>query len=116
IWKVGPTGGPVLVLRGGVPAGMALGPGGHLFVADRHAAKIFFLTPDGTPAEFIGFTEGDVPRSLGFAPITDATRRAGIAGDLFVVTIRIGTFRLNEIVRISGPFDRLVGAGGPDAR
>jgi len=30
---------------------------------------------------------------------------AGIAGDLFVSVIRRGTWSLNEIVRITGPFD-----------
>ena len=38
--------------------------------------------------------------------MSEATRRAGIAGDLFLVVIRRGTWSLNEIIRISGPFDR----------
>ena len=51
------------------------------------------------------FTEGDAPRAVMFAPVTEATRRAGIAGDLFVILIRRGTLTLNEIIRVSGPFD-----------
>ena len=52
-------------------------------------------------------------RTLAWAPTTDATRRAGIAGDLFVVVTRRGTWSLNEIVRISGPFDELMRTGSP---
>jgi len=113
IWKVSPQGLPTRVLSGPLPAGMSVGPGGRLFVADRHAAKIFFITPAGTPVDFAGFTEGDAPRTLGFAPVTPETRRAGIAGDLFVVTVRRGMFRLNEVIHITGPFDDLVGRTPP---
>ncbi|MGH2667594.1 MAG: hypothetical protein ACRDH5_00465, partial [bacterium] len=91
------------------PAGMSVGPGGHLFVADRHAGHIFALSPDGTRRDFARFTDGDAPRGLCFAPVSVGTRRAGIAGDLFVVIIRRGAWPLNEVIRISGPFDRLVG-------
>jgi hypothetical protein len=63
---------------------------------------------DGTSIDFATFSDGDAPRTLGWAPVTDATRRAGIAGDLFVVLIRRGAWSLNDIVRISGPFDALV--------
>lgn len=114
IWRVSREGGPALVLRGPVPAGMSIGPGGHLLVADRHAARIFAVAPDGKRTDFARFTDGDAPRSLGFAPVTPETRRAGIAGDLFVVTIGRGAWPLNEVVRISGPFDQFVrehGAG-----
>lgn len=108
IWRVSPRGVASLVLRGPVPAGISLGPGGKLFFADRHAAKIFFIGPEGRPAEFSGFTDGDTPRSLAFAPDTPETRRAGIAGDLFVVTVRRAAWPLNEVLRISGPFEELV--------
>ncbi len=105
IWRVSPGRAASLVLRGPMPAGMSVGPGGKLFVADRHAGKIFLVGPEGRPTELAGFTNGDTPRSLTFAPDTPETRRAGIAGDLFVVTVRRGAWPLNEILRISGPFE-----------
>jgi sugar lactone lactonase YvrE len=108
IWTVAANGVTALVLRGPVSAGMALSPGGHLFVADRQAAKILFVTADGRTGEIATFTDGDAPRALRFAPVTAATRRAGMAGDLFVLRITRGTWRVNEVVRISGPFDDLV--------
>jgi DNA-binding beta-propeller fold protein YncE len=107
IWKVSPQGMPTRVLTGVMPAGMAFGPGGRLFVADRHATKVFFVTPSGTAVDFAAFTDNDAPRTLCFAPVTPETRRAGIAGDLFVVAIRRGVFRLNEVLRITGPFEEL---------
>jgi hypothetical protein len=97
-----------VVLRGPMPAGISPGPGGRLFVADRHAARIFFVDAEGRAEAFAGFTDGDAPRTLGFAPDTPATRRAGIAGDLFVVTINRSAWPVNEVVRISGPFEELV--------
>ena len=108
IWKVSREGAPSLVLRGPVPAGISVGPGGRLFVADRHLAQIFVVTPDGKRIEFARFTDGDAPRGLGFAPVTPETRRAGIAGDLFVIAIGRGAWPVNEVVRISGPFDDFV--------
>jgi len=109
LWKVSPQGAATRVVAGPNLAGMGFGPGRRLFVADRHAAKIFFVTQDGTAVDFAAFTDGDVPRTLCFAPVTPETRRAGIAGDLFVVAIRRGVSRLNEVVRITGPFDELPG-------
>jgi hypothetical protein len=108
IWAVGPGGVANLVLRGPMPAGISTGPGGYLAVADRHAAQIFFVSPEGRLLEFATFTDGDAPRSLRFAPDTPQTRQAGIAGDLFVVTISQGTWPVNEVVRISGPFEEFV--------
>jgi hypothetical protein len=81
---------------------------GHLFVADRQGARIVAVGGDGTSFDFATFTDNDAPRALSWAPDTEATRRAGIAGDLFVTVIRRGTWSLNDIVRISGPFDELV--------
>ena len=107
IWKVTPRGAATRVLTGPNLAGMGFGPGGRLFVADRHAAKIFFVTPEGATVDFAAFTDGDAPRTLCFAPVTPETRRAGIAGDLFVVALRRGVFRLNEVLRVSGPFNDL---------
>ncbi len=108
IWRAVAGSTPALALRGLVAAAIAAGPTGHLFVADRHAGKILVLDAEGQPVDFAGFTDGDLPRSLCFAPITPATRRAGIAGDLFVVTINRGGWQVNEILRISGPFEDLV--------
>jgi len=107
IWKVSPQGAPTLVLTGPMPSGMTFGAGGRLFVADRQAAKIFYVTPEGIAVDFATFTDNDAPRTLCFAPTTPETRRAGVAGDLFVVATRRGVFRLNEVLRITGPFEEL---------
>src|SRR5690349_12215267 len=102
-----------VVVSGLIVAGMDVGPGGRLFVADRHAGRIIAVGADGTLIEVATFGEGDTPRALAWPPVTEATRRAGIAGDLFVVVTRRGVWSLNEIVRISGPFDDLVRNGTP---
>jgi len=109
VWHVTPDGAPRLVLRGPVPQGIALSPAGHLFVSDRHGARIFAVTASGRRVDLARFTDGDAPRGLAFAPNTPETRRAGIAGDLFVIVINRGAWPMNEVVRISGPFDGLVG-------
>ncbi len=108
IWRVTPAGEPTLVATGPLAAAIAPGPGGHLFVADRQGAQIFALAPDGRRIPFARFGEGSAPRGLAFAPVTAETRRAGLAGDLFVVLINRGAFQVNEIVRISGPFGDLL--------
>jgi len=108
IWKVGVEGTPRLVLRGPVPQAIGWSPAGHLVVADRHAAQVFVVTPDGERIGLARFKDGSAPRSLAFAPVTPATRSAGIAGDLFVVTINHGAWPVNEVLRISGPLDELV--------
>jgi hypothetical protein len=107
IVRVSPQGVSEVLYRGPVIAALGLGPGNSLFVADRHEKQIFVLAQDGKRIEFARFTDGDVPRSLGFAPVTPETRRAGVAGDLFIVTIKGGTWPVNEVLRISGPFDDL---------
>jgi hypothetical protein len=109
IWSVGREG-RRLALRGPIAAGMDVTGNGHLFVADRQGARVVVAGRDATTTSFATFTEGDAPRTLAFAPVSEATRRAGIAGDLFVVVIRRGTWSLNEIIRISGPFDEFVQA------
>ena len=109
IVQLSPQGTSSVVHRGPVPAGFGLSPANRLFVADRHEKRIFILTPDGKRVAFASFTENDAPRSLCFAPVTPETRRAGVAGDLFVVMIRAGAWPVNEVVRISGPFDDFVG-------
>ncbi len=86
-------------------AGLALGATGHVFAADRAGGRVFVVTPDGRTFDFARFTDGDAPRGLVFAPDTPAARLAGIAGQLFVITIRRGVWSANEIVRITGPFE-----------
>jgi len=108
IVRVSPQGASEVLYRGPVVAALGVGPGGTLFVADRHEKQIFVLGPDGKRIEFAAFTDGDVPRSLVFAPLTPEARRAGVAGDLFVIAIKGGTWPVNEVLRISGPFDDLV--------
>lgn len=105
IWRVTPEGKATLVVRGIMPAAMALGPHGQLLVADRPAGKVYLIGAEGKKVEFINFTDGDAPRGVGFAPVTAETRRAGIAGDLFIVTINRGTWPVNEVLRVSGPFE-----------
>jgi hypothetical protein len=112
VWSFGPEG-RRLALRGPIAVGMDVSPGGHLFVADRQGARIVAVGGDSTSMDVVTFTEGDAPRALAWAPDTEATRRAGIAGDLFIALIRRGAWTLNEIVRISGPFDELVRARLP---
>jgi hypothetical protein len=102
-----------VALSGPVVAGMDVGPDGHLFIADRHNARILALAADGASVDVATFTDGDAPRTLAWAPVTEATRRAGIAGHLFVVVTRRGAWSLNEVVRVSGPFDELVRARRP---
>jgi NHL repeat len=108
IWRVPRDGTPALLLRGPVPAGIAVSAAGHLFVADRQGSELFAITAEGQRVPFLTYSQGDSPRALTFAPDTPETRRAGIAGDLFVSTINLGAWPINEVVRISGPFDELV--------
>jgi hypothetical protein len=108
IWHVSPQGVPRLVLSGPVAQAISVSPGGNVFVADRHGAEVFALTAEGAKVPFARFTDGDTTRSLAFAPVTAGTSKAGVAGDLFVVATKRGTWQVNEIIRISGPFDRLV--------
>jgi sugar lactone lactonase YvrE len=111
IWWAAADGTAQLVLRGPVAAGLAMSPAGHPFVADRAKAALFAVSPEGTRVDVATFTDGDAPRSLAFAPDTPATRQAGVAGDLFLVLIRRGAWPVNDVVRISGPFDELVRRG-----
>lgn len=104
LWRADVETPPAPMLRGPLVAGLAVGPGGRIFVADRHAAQIVMVDGDGTVSEFARFTDGDAPRGLAFVPDTPATRGAGIAGDLLVITISRGRWPANEILRVSGPF------------
>lgn len=114
LWRAGPGPEPGLVpvLRGPPAAGLAVGPGGRIFMADRQGTKIVAIDADGAVTDFARFTDGDAPRALAFVPDTPATRRAGIAGDLLVITINRGRWPVNDIIRVSGPF----GETGPDGR
>ena len=108
LWRVAPGGERRLVLQGPVAQGLAPGPGGAVFVADRHAQEIFAVTPEGSRLSLARFTDGQAPRGLAVVPATPDTRAAGLAGDLLVVVIRSGVFQLNEIARISGPIADLL--------
>ena len=109
IWRVGPQGEPRVVLEGPLAQALAPGPAGLMFVADRQGTEIFAVTAEGVRTSLARFTDGDAPRGMAFVPVTPETRAAGTAGDLLVSVIRSGTFQLNEIVRIAGPFGELPG-------
>jgi hypothetical protein len=98
-------GAATVVVEGPLTAGISLSPGGALFVAQRRASRIFALTPGGKRIDFADVSEGSYLRGLAFAPVTPATQRAGIAGDLFVIAISRQVWAINEVIRISGPFD-----------
>ena len=115
IWRVGPQGEARLVLEGPLAQALAPGPAGLVFVADRQGTEIFALSAEGLRTSLARFTDGDAPRGMAFVPVTPETRAAGTAGDLLVSVIRSGTFQLNEIVRIAGPFGDLSGRSGPAA-
>lgn len=116
IWHVSAQGEPRRVLRGPVAQGLGVSPGNHLFVADRQAAQVFLLHADGTRVDFARFTEGDAPRGMVFAPVTPETRGAGLAGDLLIILIRRGAWPVNEVIRISGPFDDWAGQRATTAK
>jgi len=115
IWRVGPQGEARLVLEGPLAQALAPGTAGLVFVADRQGTEIFALSAEGLRTSLARFTDGDAPRGMAFVPVTPETRAAGTAGDLLVSVIRSGTFQLNEIVRIAGPFGDLSGRSGPAA-
>jgi DNA-binding beta-propeller fold protein YncE len=113
IWKVTPDGTPSLVLQGPLPAGISLSPGGALFVAQRRTGQVFLLSPEGKRIELFGAPSGTMLRGLAFAPVTPETRRAGIAGDLFVIAVAREAWTINEVIRISGPFDQFARQSSP---
>src|SRR5690242_3417029 len=88
------------------------GPGSIWRVGPQGEAR---LVLEGPRTSLARFTDGDAPRGMAFVPVTPETRAAGTAGDLLVSVIRSGTFQLNEIVRIAGPFGDLSGRSGPAA-
>ncbi|MCH8097554.1 MAG: hypothetical protein IID53_10790 [Proteobacteria bacterium] len=97
-----------LLHSGPLASGMSLSPGGNLFAAQRRSGKIFALTPEGKRVEFATFGRQADTRTLAFPPDTEATRKAGIAGDLFVMVFPMLDYPVREIIRISGPFDEYV--------
>lgn len=115
IWRMAGDAAPALVLRGPVAAGISLAASGELFVADRQTPEIFAVAADGRRIPFAKFTDGDAPRGLAFAPITPETERAGIAGSLFVIAISRGAWPVNEVLKISGPFERYLRESAPPA-
>ena len=70
------------------------------------------LIPDGRRLDVATLRGEAMPRGLAFAPDTPEARRAGVAGDLFVVSFVLRTWYLNEVVRITGPFADWVRRGG----
>jgi hypothetical protein len=108
LWRVEPDGTPALVLEGPLPAGLAAAPGGGVFLAQRRANRVWLVTPDGRQVEFGSGADGVFLRGLAFAPVTPATRRAGLAGDLLVILSRRRAWMLNEVWRVSGPFEEFV--------
>jgi sugar lactone lactonase YvrE len=108
IWRIAPDGSARLVVQGPLPAGLALSPGGAVFVAQRRTGQIFALAPDGRRFDFGVARNGSFIRGLAFAPVTPETRQAGIAGDLFLILVSRSMWLLNEVIRVSGPFDEWV--------
>jgi hypothetical protein len=103
--RVAPDGRATTALEGPLPAGLAASPGGRLFVAQRRTGQLFVVTPEGQRVDFGAGTDGWFIRALAFVPVTPATRRAGIAGDLLVAVARRQAWMLTDVYRISGPLD-----------
>jgi hypothetical protein len=113
LWRVTPDGRQTLVLSGPLPGGIALTPAGTLFMSQRRTGKLFAVTPEGRRIDFSGGSERTMIRTLAFAPVTPETRKAGIAGDLFVVAISRQIWAINQVIRVSGPFDEFVRQAQP---
>jgi hypothetical protein len=105
VWRIGPDGAARLLLRGPLPAGIAPGPGGTLFVAQRRTGQVFALTADGRRVDFGAGRNGTFLRGLAFAPDTPETRRAGVAGALFLIVVPRSMWLVNDVVRVTGPFE-----------
>jgi NHL repeat len=113
LWRAAPDGTLSLVLTGPLPGGIALSPTGTLFMSQRRAGKLFAVTPDGKRIDFGVGSDGTVIRTIAFAPVTPETRKAGIAGDLFVVAIPRQIWAINQVIRVSGPFDEFIRQANP---
>ncbi|MEE8516209.1 MAG: hypothetical protein V3T02_06170, partial [Alphaproteobacteria bacterium] len=109
IYRASLPGGKLKLLHSGpLASGMGLSPGGNLFCAQRRSGKIFALTSEGKYVEFATFSGQSALRTLAFPPDNAATRKAGIAGDLFVMVFPMLDYPVREIIRIKGPFDKFV--------
>jgi hypothetical protein len=108
ISRITPDGGAQTVLQGPLPASFSMSPGGALFVVQRRTGQLFALTPDGRRLDFATAANGSFLRALAFVPVTPETRKAGIAGDLFLVLVSRSLWLINEVIRVSGPFDEWV--------
>jgi NHL repeat len=108
IARITPDGRKQPMLQGPLPASISMSPGGALFVVQRRTGQLFAVTPDGRRLDFGSTADGSFLRAVAFAPVTPETRNAGIAGDLFIVLVSRSVWLINEIVRVSGPFDEWV--------
>jgi hypothetical protein len=113
LWRAAPDGTLSLVLAGPLPGGIALSPAGTLFMSQRRAGKVFAVTASGKRLDFASGSDETVIRTLAFAPVTPETRKAGIAGDLFVVAIPRRIWAINQVIRVSGPFEEFVRQAQP---
>lgn len=104
---------PEKVYSGALPSGMSFSPGGNLFVAQRRSHKIFALTAAAKRIEFAVFTGRSALRTLAFPPVTEETRKLGIAGDLFVMVFPMLDYPVREVIRVTGPFDDYVKLEAP---
>ena len=82
-------------------------------MSQRRAGKLFAVTADGKRIDFGAGIDGTVIRTIAFAPVTPETRKAGIAGDLFVVAVPRQIWAINQVIRVSGPFDEFVRQANP---
>ena len=57
--------------------------------------------------------DGTVIRTIAFAPVTPETRKAGIAGDMFVVATPRQIWAINQVIRVTGPFDEFIRQANP---
>jgi streptogramin lyase len=113
LWRAAPDGTLSLVMTGPLPGGIALSPTGTLFMSQRRAGKIFAVTPGGKRFDFAAGSDGTVIRTIAFAPVTPETRKAGIAGDLFVVAVPRQIWAINQVIRVSGPFEEFIRQASP---
>jgi hypothetical protein len=105
LWRVAPDGTARLVLQGPLAAGLAVRPNGAVFVAQRRTGQVFAVTEAGRRIDLVTMKSGSFLRGLAFAPATPVTRQAGIAGDLFLLVVPRSMWLINQVVRVSGPFD-----------
>jgi hypothetical protein len=82
-------------------------------VVQRRTGQLFAVTPDGRRLDFATTSDGTFLRGLAFAPVTPETRKAGIAGSLFLIVVSRSLWLVNEVVRISGPFDEWLRQAAP---